>query len=300
MKQAHSPQITVIIPTFNRAWVLAKAVDSVLEQTLRPEEIIVVDDGSTDETPELLAAYGDSIRVLTQPNQGVSAARNRAIRYSSGDFIALLDSDDSWRPEKLACQMDFFFDHPDAMICQTQETWIRNGRRVNPMHKHAKPSGMIFEPSLHRCLVSPSAVMMKKAVFDLKGMFNPDFTVCEDYDLWLRISTDIPIYLIDRPLIIKYGGHDDQLSRSHSQDRYRIASLLHLVQSGALSREQKAAATAVLQEKCRIYGNGCKKRGKNAEARNYLTLYAQLSGTELEKAAGCNRRILHPGDDTNQ
>ncbi len=279
MENRFSPQISVIIPTCNRAWSLEKAIDSVQAQTLPPTEIIVVDDGSTDDTPDLLAAYGKSIRVFTQPNQGVSAARNQGIRHSSGDYIALLDSDDSWKPEKLACQMDFFFDHPDAMICQTQEIWIRNGKRVNPMQKHAKPSGMIFEPSLHRCLVSPSAVMMKKAVFDLKGMFNQDFAVCEDYDLWLRISTDIPIYLIDRPLTVKYGGHDDQLSRSHSQDRYRIASLLHLVQSGALNQEQKNAATAVLQEKCRIYGNGCKKRGKNAEAHKYLGLYAQLSGT---------------------
>ena len=279
MENRFSPQISVIIPTCNRAWTLANAIDSVLAQTLSPKEIIVVDDGSTDDTPDLLAAYGKRIRVFTQPNQGVSAARNLGIRHSTGDFIALLDSDDSWKPEKLACQMDFFFDHPDAMICQTQEIWIRNGKRVNPMQKHAKPSGMIFELSLRRCLVSPSAVMMKKTVFDIKGMFNQNFAVCEDYDLWLRISTDIPIYLIDRPLTVKYGGHDDQLSRSHSQDRYRIASLLHLVQSGALNREQKAAASAVLQEKCRIYGNGCKKRGKNAEAQKYLGLYAQLSGT---------------------
>lgn len=279
MENRFSPQISVIIPTCNRAWTLANAIDSVLAQTLPPKEIIVVDDGSTDDTPDLLAAYDKRIRVFTQPNQGVSAARNLGIRNSCGDYIALLDSDDAWKPEKLACQMDFFFEHPDAMICQTQEIWIRNGKRVNPMQKHKKPSGMIFGPSLHRCLVSPSAVMMKKAVFDLKGMFNQDFAVCEDYDLWLRISTDIPIYLIDRPLTVKYGGHDDQLSRSHSQDRYRIASLLHLVQSEALNQEQKAAATAVLQEKCRIYGNGCKKRGKNAEAQKYLGLFAQLSGT---------------------
>jgi len=283
MKQAHSPQISVIIPTFNRAWVLAKAIDSVLAQTFASKEIIVVDDGSTDETRDLLAAYGDRLRVFTQPNKGVSAARNLGIRHSCGEYIALLDSDDVWKPEKLACQMDFFLSHPDAMICQTQEIWIRKGKRVNPMQKHTKPSGMIFGPSLHRCMVSPSAVMMKKAVFDLKGVFNPHFAVCEDYDLWLRISTNIPIHLIDRPLTIKYGGHDDQLSRSHSQDRYRIASLLHLVQSGALNQEQKAAAISVLQEKCRIYGNGCKKRGKNTEAQKYLTLYAQLSGTQQAK-----------------
>ncbi len=277
MENTASSQISVIIPTCNRAWTLARAVDSVLAQTLRPKEIIVVDDGSTDDTPDLLAEYGRRIRVFTRSNQGVSAARNFGIRHSSGDYIALLDSDDQWKPEKLACQAAFFSTHPEALICQTQEIWIRKGKRVNPMQKHKKPSGMIFEPSLHRCLVSPSAVMMKKEIFDLKGMFNEDFAVCEDYDLWLRISSDIPIYLIDKPLTVKYGGHDDQLSCSHSQDRYRIASLMHLVQSDALGLEQKAAATAVLQEKCRIYGNGCKKRGKTAEAQTYLALYRRLS-----------------------
>jgi GT2 family glycosyltransferase len=276
MKQTHSPQISVIIPTFNRAWVLAKAIDSVLAQTFAPKEIIVVDDGSTDGTRELLAAYGDRLRVFHQPNKGVSAARNVGIRRSCGEYIALLDSDDRWEPEKLACQAAFFTAHPRAMICQTEEIWIRKGRRVNPMQKHRKPSGMIFEQSLYRCLVSPSAVMMKKQIFDVKGMFNEDFLVCEDYDLWLRISMDIPVYLIEKPLTVKYGGHDDQLSASHSQDRYRIEAIRDLVRSGALSEDQQKAAVSVLKEKCRIYGNGCVKRGKNVEAQTYLALYHQL------------------------
>lgn len=276
MKQKAFLQISVIIPTFNRAWTLARAIDSVLAQTYAPREIIVVDDGSTDDTPALLAAYGKKIRVLSQPGKGVSGARNLGIRNSCGEFIALLDSDDQWEPEKLACQTAFFFAHPGAMICQTEEIWIRNGIRVNPRKKHQKPSGMIFEPSLHLCLVSPSAVMMKKTLFDIKGMFNEKFLVCEDYDFWLRVSTDTPIHLIDRPLTIKYGGHDDQLSRTHSQDRYRIAAILDLVRSGTLTRNQKTAAVSVLREKCKIYGNGCVKRGKTAEAGIYLQLYTQL------------------------
>jgi GT2 family glycosyltransferase len=281
MKQPAAPQISVIIPTFNRAWTLARAVDSVLAQTYAPKEVIVVDDGSTDPTPEVLAAYGDRIRVLVQPNRGVSSARNLGIRCSRGEFIALLDSDDQWKPEKLACQAAFFTAHPEAMICQTQEIWIRNGVRVNPGNKHKKLSGMIFEPSLHLCLVSPSAVMMKKSLFDIKGMFNEDFPVCEDYDFWLRVSTDTPIYLVDRPLTIKFGGHLDQLSQSHSQDRCRIAAILDLIQAGALTEDQKNAAVAVLKEKCLIYGNGCAKRGKKEEARNYLAIYHRLAGKDF-------------------
>jgi glycosyltransferase involved in cell wall biosynthesis len=277
MVQTDIPQISVIIPSFNRAWTLAHAIDSVLAQTVAPKEIIVVDDGSTDHTSEVLAAYGDSIRVLVQPNKGVSSARNVGIRHSAGEFVALLDSDDQWKPEKLACQAAFFMAHPGALICQTEEIWIRNGARVNPRKKHKKPSGLIFEPSLHLCLVSPSAVMIKKKLFERKGMFRPDFPVCEDYEFWLRVSVDTPIHLIDTALTVKYGGHADQLSRRHSQDRFRIEAIRDLVRSGLLSDEQQKAAVSVLKEKCRIYGNGCAKRGKQEEARTYLALYHELS-----------------------
>jgi glycosyltransferase involved in cell wall biosynthesis len=277
MTRPHAPQISVIIPTFNRAWSLGRAIDSVLAQTLVPEEIIVVDDGSTDQTAKVLADYEDRITVLTQPNAGVSSARNSGIRHSTGEWVALLDSDDEWKPEKLACQAAFFKAHPDALICQTQEIWIRNGVRVNPMKKHQKLSGMIFEPSLHLCLVSPSAVMIKKTLFERKGMFRPDFPVCEDYEFWLRVSVDTPIHLIDEALTVKYGGHADQLSGQHSQDRFRIEAIRNLIESGTLSEKQHSAAVSVLKNKCRIYGNGCAKRGRKEEARTYLALYHQLN-----------------------
>ncbi len=136
---------------------------------------------------------------------------------------------------------------------------------------------MIFEPSLHLCLVSPSAVMIKKKLFERKGVFRPDFPVCEDYEFWLRVSVDVPIHLIDEEMTVKYGGHPDQLSSRHSQDRFRIEAIRGLVESGSLSKNQQAAAVSVLKEKCRIYGNGCAKRGKTHEARTYLALYNQLN-----------------------
>jgi len=277
MTRTDAPQISVIIPTFNRAWSLARAIDSVLSQTVAPKEIIVVDDGSTDHTTKLLADYEDRIKVLTQANSGVSSARNSGIRCSTGELVALLDSDDEWQPEKLACQAAFFKAHPDALICQTQEIWIRNGVRVNPMKKHQKLSGMIFEPSLHLCLVSPSAVMIRKTLFDRKGMFRHDFPVCEDYEFWLRVSVDVPIHLIDEQMTVKYGGHADQLSRWHSQDRFRIEAIRNLIESGVLSGDQQTAAVSVLKEKCKIYGNGCAKRGRKQEARIYLALYNRLN-----------------------
>ena len=265
------PTVSVIIPTFNRAWCVAKAIESVLNQDYPGNvELIVVDDGSTDRTQPLLQSFGDRISVLQQPNKGVSSARNMGIKKSSGAFIALLDSDDLWLPEKLSCQIDFFHAHPEAMICQTEEIWIRNGKRVNPKRKHKKPSGMIFEPSLHLCLVSPSAVMMRRSFFDIKGVFDESLPACEDYDLWLRTAVDMPIYLIDTPCIIKQGGHDDQLSSHHSLDRYRIQSIAGLLEDDKegkvqLKRSQRTAALSMLHAKCRIYAQGCEKRGKQDE-----------------------------------
>ncbi|MCG8616055.1 MAG: glycosyltransferase [Desulfobacterales bacterium] len=278
MNKSTPPEVSVIIPTFNRISVLPRAIDSVLDQDHDNFEIIVVDDGSTDDTTAVLDGYGDAVRVMTQPNRGVSAARNTGIRNSRAALIALLDSDDAWTPGKLSVQTAFFRDHPDALICQTEEIWIRNGRRVNPKQKHKKPSGMIFEPSLKLCLVSPSAVMMRRSLFDLKGMFNEEFTVCEDYDLWLRVARDTPVHLIDTPCTIKYGGHDDQLSASHSQDKYRIKSILNLVRDGVLDASQESAAVRILVKKARVYGNGCMKRGREAEGAFYLGIAEEYGG----------------------
>jgi glycosyltransferase involved in cell wall biosynthesis len=264
--------VSVILPSFNRAWALKDAVDSVLSQDYPHIELIVIDDGSTDHTQELLEEYKNELIVLTQENSGVSAARNAGIKNSRGAFVALLDSDDTWDKRKISCQVAFFKRHPEALICQTEEIWIRNGKRVNPKVKHKKPSGMIFEPSLNLCLVSPSAVMMRRQLFELKGYFNEEFIVCEDYDLWLRVSSTLPVFLIDEPYTIKRGGHKDQLSSFHSQDKFRIRSLITLLESDSLTQDQVGNAKKVLKKKCTIYGNGCIKRGKKEEGEYYLNL----------------------------
>jgi glycosyltransferase involved in cell wall biosynthesis len=263
------PAVSVIIPTFNRRGLVQQAIDSVLAQDFDDCELIVVDDGSTDDTAEALAVYGPRIRVLRQPNRGVSAARNAGIRAAAAPLIALLDSDDLWLPAKLARQTAFFQAHPGILICQTEEIWVRNGVRVNPRKKHRKPSGMIFERSLELCLVSPSAVMMHQSLLEAVGLFDEALPACEDYDLWLRVACRYPVYLIDDPLIVKRGGHADQLSSRPGLDRYRIRSMATLLESGWLDPAQAAATRQVLQRKCAIYVQGCLKRGKSADARTY-------------------------------
>lgn len=271
-------QVSVIIPTYNRGWTIGEAVDSVLAQDYGDFELIVVDDGSTDNTPQVLDAYRGAIKVFRQENQGVSAARNRGINEASGRFIAFLDSDDLWLPKKLSRQIEFFNTTPDALICQTEEVWIRNGIRVNPKKRHKKPSGMIFEPSLALCLVSPSAVMIRRSLLEIVGNFDETLPACEDYDLWLRISCRFPIYCIDTPLIIKRGGHEDQLSASFGLDRFRIKAIKKIIKSGILSNAQYAAAVSTLKEKCNIYAAGCRKRGREEEALYYVELADKYLG----------------------
>ena len=270
------PTVTVIIPTYNRAWVLKRAIKSVLAQDFHDFEIVVVDDGSTDNTPEVLESY-QQICVIRQEHRGVSAARNAGIAQASGRLISFLDSDDVWLPGKLSAQVKFFNNNPDALICQTEEIWIRNGKYLNPKKRHKKYSGMIFENCLDLCIVSPSAVMMKRRLFDKIGTFDETLPICEDYDLWLRTACRLPVYLIETPLVIKYGGHQDQLSRRLGADRFRIQALIKLLESNSLSNGQYCATVEALRNKCSIYASGCLKRGRIKEANHYMNLSDQYT-----------------------
>ena len=271
--------VSVIIPTFNRAVKTARAISSVLYQRFTDYEIVVVDDGSTDETEQVLHPFKNHIRyVAHKTNRGVSAARNTGLAVSKSPLIAFLDSDDYWLPDKLAVQKAFFDKNPDTMICQTEETWIRNGKRANPGKRHLKPSGDVFEPSLALCLVSPSAVMLKRELLEEVGVFDEDLPACEDYDLWLRIACRYPVFLIPQRLVIKEGGHPDQLSaRFKGMDRFRIKSMVKLLQESPLRESQKKATLKELSRKCQVYGTGCLKRGKKTEGAYYLELPATFA-----------------------
>ena len=277
------PLVSVIIPTFNRAAMVVEALDSVLNQSYQSLEVIVVDDGSTDDTSARLADYEGRIQVVRQSsNSGVSAARNCGIQQSRGDYVALLDSDDLWKPEKIQRQMDFFLKHSQAMICQTEEIWIRRGKRVNPRQKHRKYSGYIFPHCLPLCIVSPSAVMIKRELLSQVGLFDEQLPACEDYDLWLRIAMRHSIFLLEEPLIIKRGGHEDQLSRTVPfLDKYRIQSLCNLLQKEELSAIQRQQVIAELQKKTHIFCQGCLKRGKSTEAGQVKRLVKKAVGESL-------------------
>lgn len=267
-----NPLVSVIIPTYNRSKLLNRALGSVFKQTYKNFEVIVADDGSTDQTVHNLELH-PHLTLIHKENQGVSKARNTGLEHAKGELIAFLDSDDEWKPKKLEKQVKFFEENPEAVICQTDETWIRNGKHLNPMKKHEKRGGWIFEQCLPLCIVSPSAVMMKRKLFDLVGNFDESFPACEDYDLWLRVAARFPIHLIKEKLVVKYGGHKDQLSHTiPNLDLYRIRSIEKILKSGILNEEQTVLALRELKSKCKIYGEGCAKHGKSDEGRKYLNL----------------------------
>jgi hypothetical protein len=286
--------VSIVIPTFNRAHLVGEAVASALAQEDVALEVIVVDDGSTDHTAAALASFGSAIRFMGQPHGGVSAARNTGIRAAMGEWLAFLDSDDLWRPQKLRVQLDFFAKQPGFKICQTEEIWIRNGRKLNPKRYHQKPRGYCFSQLLERCLISPSAVVIHRDVFEEVGLFDESLPACEDYDLWLRIGCRYPIGLIGEPLTIKRGGHPDQLSNTiPALDHYRILALGRLLQTAPLNPSQQEQVLCVLRQKCRIYSEGCRKRGRNEEAETFRDFPERLArGVSREEPEDNDRRGL--------
>ena len=268
------PFFSVIIPSFDRRDFLEKAVSSVLVQTCRDLELIVVDDGSTDGTKELMASFvDDRLKYIHQANRGVSSARNKGLAVARGSFMAFLDSDDHWTAEKLQRAVDYIQDYPDIKIFHTEEVWYRKGRLLAQKEKHAKPSGRVYRKALPLCCISISTAVIEKSVLDAAGYFDESMEACEDYDLWLRVTSRYDVKLIPEELTIKDGGRPDQLSsKVWGLDRFRIKALEKMLISGSLQEEDRAETVHELRKKCGIFALGCEKHGKSAEAEYYRAL----------------------------
>jgi glycosyltransferase involved in cell wall biosynthesis len=265
-----TPEVSIIIPTYNRRAMVLEAIDSVLAQSAPVFELIVIDDRSTDGTDEHLKRLGKAIRFERIEHSGPAAARNRGVALAGAPLIAFLDSDDLWAPTKLERQIAFMRENPGCAISQTDEIWSRNGRRVNPGARHRKRAGDIFIDSLRTCLISMSATIMRADLFRSLGGFDEIMTAAEDYDLWLRILVDREAGLLDEPLVTRRGGHPDQTSATTpALDRFRILALTKLLADDRLSPQRRAAVVEVLAEKCRIYSGGLARRGRIDQARLY-------------------------------
>ncbi|MCP4472531.1 MAG: glycosyltransferase family 2 protein [Gammaproteobacteria bacterium] len=255
-------RISVVIPSYNRRHTLERALQSVFEQTSPVDEVILVDDGSTDDSAVMTAQLFPETKIIRQSNHGVSAARNRGIRAARHDWIALLDSDDSWLPHKIQSIREAALQHPGHVLYHSDEIWMRRCVRVNPMQKHRKSGGWIFKQCLPLCAISPSASVLRKSTLQTLDLFDESLPACEDYDLWLRLCHRFPVYFIEQALIIKYGGHEDQLSRKYpAMDRYRVRALHRLLETESLSAEHFEAARATLRTKLDILWKGARKHG---------------------------------------
>ena len=280
-------KISIVIPTFNRIGSLPRALDSALNQTYQPSEIIVVDNGSLDGTTKLLRERYPSIRLLIEKKLGVSAARNKGIRHSKFQWIALLDSDDAWDKTKLEKQKNALASSQDQFrLVHTNEIWIRNGSKFNQMKKHQKFGGDIFNNCLSLCCISPSSVLINKNIFKEVGYFDESLPVCEDYDLWLKICSQEKILFINQKLTLKYGGHKDQLSKTYwGMDRFRIKSLENLILNYKLKPDQKINAIKTIVKKLKIIVNGAYKRNNSSIINKYeekLFYWKNISTSNLE------------------
>jgi len=269
-----TPFFSVIIPTYNRYEFLKTALDSVLAQTFCDFELIIIDDGSTDKTQDLVKGINDArINYLRQPHQGVSVARNKGITLAQGKVIAFLDSDDRFKKNKLEVTYNYITKFPNIKIFHTEEIWYRHGKLLNQKHIHKKPEGLVFNTALGICCISISTAAVKKELFDKIGLFDKNLPACEDYDFWLRATAKYPVKLIPKSLTLKEGGHPDQLSKKYAaMDKFRIYSLEKLLNAGILNKTQKIAAIQELQHRCTIYIKGATKRHKEKEVKYYQNL----------------------------
>ena len=261
-------EISVVIPTYNRYELLRRALSSVFAQTQRVDEIIVVDDGSTDDTAQITEDF-PSITYIYQENRGVSAARNTGIKKAKNEWIAFLDSDDEWHPQKIEEQTQFHSNNSDILMSYTDECWIRDDKEVKVPKKYAKVGGEIFEACLSHCIIAPSAVLMHKSLFEKYGYFDEELEVCEDYDLWLRTAFSEKIGLVNKKLITKYAGHPEQLSFKHwGMDRFRTQALEKLLQN--YEDEEKCERVRLeLLKKYALLLKGARKYDKMADIKFY-------------------------------
>jgi glycosyltransferase involved in cell wall biosynthesis len=272
--------VSAIITTYNRRPFIREAIESVLSQDYKLKEIIVVDDGSEDGTEEEVKKY--PVKYVWKENGGISSARNLGIKISVGEYIAFLDVDDLWTRKKISTQVAEM-ERSGYEVSYTDEIWIRNGKRVNQKKKHRKYSGFIYERCLPLCIISPSSAVIRRKIFDEVGLFDESLPVCEDYDMWLRITARYPVLFIEKPLIVKRGGHGDQLSKKYEAiDRFRIKALLKMIESGALNSEMKRKTLLEIEKKSMIVAKGAKKREKVEEAEYYFKL-AEWARDEIDR-----------------
>ncbi len=268
-------KISVIIPTFNRSEFIVNTINSVLNQTYSVAEIIVIDDGSIDDTAmiiEKLSINTDKIKYISQENRGVSSARNLGILNASNNWICFLDSDDIWNTDKIEQQVIFHTKNPAILFSHTQEQWLFNNKIIKQKKHQSKKSGFCFKENIANTLIGASTVMIHKSILNHIGHFDEELLVCEDYDLWLRILYKYEVGFIDKELIKKIAGHKNQLSFSTPlMDIFRIKVLQKHIKSKYTHEIQD-----MIVKKCDILIKGAIKHSNNDIESYYKKLRSRI------------------------
>ena len=284
--------VDIVIPSYNRGEFLKKAIQSVQNQTFKDWKLWVVDDGSTDGSFDTVVKTFSSSNFPMEfldikKNRGVSFARNQGIVRGQAEWVAFLDSDDEWLPDKLEKQLQFAREKPELPLIHCNEVWFRNGKPFPQKKKHKKQGGRIFVPSTRLCCVSPSAALLRRSLLEKLGLFREDFPVCEDYEMWLRVTSRYSVGFVEEALVIKRGGHGDQLSRRYpAMDYWRIKALTPYLKDKNLSQEERDQVKEVIMEKGRILLKGYEKHQnfKNKrEVENILRMAADYDLSVIKK-----------------
>jgi glycosyltransferase involved in cell wall biosynthesis len=268
------PKVSVIIPTYNCAHYLKQAIDSAMNQTYRDLEIIVVDDGSTDDTAQVVRNYEAAIQYIHQDNRGLPAARNRAIDSSSGELIALLDADDWWEPTKLAEQVSILIQDPELCLVYTDLEVVYEDGSITPSFLSSRPlatSGYVFDRLLQSSFILPSTVLLRRACLEQAGMFDESMRSHEDIDLWLRMCQRWNAALVRKPLTHRRQGSANMTSNDSLRTEYGIKLYLKALSLPNITESQRLTMVRQLGNAYFFQGYLYFTQGKMKECRNSLT-----------------------------
>ena len=276
------PTVSVIIPAYNSERYIADAVKSVLAQSYQPAEVIVVDDGSSDGTARVVQGLGNSIRSLHQANRGEPAARNLGLRNAQGEYVAFLDADDLWRPDKLKLQMDYFAAHPNCAVVYTDMSTFDDHGVVDPSVKVrfniTFPTGNIFVPLFRETLFGSGSVVFRKHCVDKVGYFDEQFLIGCDYEMWLRMSRHFEFGVVDQPLLM-YRQHPQMSTRGLGRALWNGVPW----------------EVAALAKTLRSYPEAVQELGQAAVNRRIAKVYADLAHTQFQLQEYKNARQLFAG-----
>ncbi len=282
MSSVTNHSVSVVIPAYNSERYVADAIKSVLAQTYRPTEVLVVDDGSSDGTSAVVQAFGGIVRYLHQSNRGEPAARNLGLRHAQGEYVAFLDADDLWLPEKLELQMRYFADHPNCAVVYTDMSTFDDSGIVDASVKVrfniTFPEGNIFVPLFRETLFGSGSVVFRKSCVDKVGYFDEQFLIGCDYEMWLRMSRHFEFGVVDRPLLM-YRQHPKMSTRGLGRALWNGVPW----------------EVAALRKTLRNNPDAVKELGQGTVNRRIAKVYADLAHTQFQLQEYGNARRLFAG-----